>query len=167
MAHTPEAKAALRAAYVFEKSSMAQAAAAHDVPLSTARKWKTADRDNGDNWDKARAASSMTKGGAATVAQMVLSDFLTMYQETTEAIMEDADIAPLKKADALSRLADAFSKTMAAVAKAAPDLGHYAVATELLQDMALFIKTEFPGHAEAFAEILQPFAARVSEKYGS
>ena len=55
---------------------------------------------------------------------------------------------------------------MAAVAKAAPDLGRYAIATELLQDMASFIDEEFSEHRAAFVEILPIFAARIAKKFG-
>src|SRR3546814_725803 len=97
---------------------------------------------------------------------MILDDYLTLHQATIEDVKAAAEIDPLKKAEVLSRLADAFTKTMSAVAKASPDLGRLAVATELLQDLAAFVREHFPDHAHALVEVLEPFAAEAARKYG-
>jgi hypothetical protein len=166
MARPPEDKAAVRRGYVVDKLDLEPAAAAAGVPYHTARKWKTADAAAGDDWDKARAAHSLTSAGAGTIAQLVLHDFLQMYQATVDAVREDASLPAMQRAETLSRLADAFQKTMSAVAKAAPELGRFAVATELLQDLAQFVAAEFPGHRSVLVEILEPFGAFVARKYG-
>jgi hypothetical protein len=166
MAHPPEARRAVRDAYVLDKLELAQAAARSGVPFDTARKWKGTAAGAGDDWDKARAAHSLTSSGAGTIAQLVLHDFLIMYQATVEGVREADDMAAKDKAETLSRLADAFQKTMSAVAKAAPDLGRYAVATELLADQAEFVATRFPQHRAAFVELLEPFGAHIAQKYG-
>jgi hypothetical protein len=100
------------------------------------------------------------------IAQMVLADFLTLHQATMDQLRDERDVPALDKAEAISRLSDAFHKTMAAVAKAAPELGRYAVATELLQLLAVFVRDRFPQHGAAMAEVLEPFAGFVAEKYG-
>lgn len=166
MAHKPETRSAVRQSYVVDKLALEAAAAKHEVPFDTARKWKSTDAARGDDWDKARSAHSLTSSGAGTIAQLVLHDFLQMYAATVDAVKEDLTLTPMQRAETLSRLADAFQKTMSAVAKAAPDLGRYAVATELLSDMAGYVAERFPEHRHAFAEILQPFAAFVAQKYG-
>jgi phage gpG-like protein len=51
------------------------------------------------------------------IAQIVLADFLVLHQATMEQLKDAGDVAPLEKAEAISRLSDAFHKTMAAVAK--------------------------------------------------
>lgn len=166
MAHPPEARRAVRDAYVLDKLELAQAAARGGVPFDTARKWKAAAAGAGDDWDKARAAHSLTSSGAGTIAQLVLHDFLIMYQATVEGVKEAENMPAKDKAETLSRLADAFQKTMSAVAKAAPDLGRYAVATELLGDLAEFVAARFPQHRAAFVELLEPFGVHVAQKYG-
>lgn len=166
MAHKPEVKAAVRDAYVVGKLTLEQAAAKHTVPLATARKWKAAAELAGDDWDRSRAAHSLTSSGAGTVAQLVLHDFLQLHEATVEGLKADSTIPPLARAEAMSKLADAFTKTIAAVAKAAPDLGRFAVATELLRDLAAFVAARFPEHRGAVAEILEPFAAEIARRYG-
>lgn len=166
MAHPPEAKRAVRDAYVVDKLELQQAAAKVGVPFDTARKWKATAAAGGDDWDKCRAAHSLTSSGAGTIAQLVLHDFLIMYQATVEGVKE-ADNMPAKdKAETLSRLADAFQKTISAVAKAAPDLGRWAVASEVLSELAPFVAERFPQHREAFLDILEPFGAYLAQKFG-
>lgn len=166
MAHPPEAKRAVRDAYVIDKLELAQAAAKAEVPFDTARKWKASAAAAGDDWDKSRAAHSLTSSGAGTIAQLVLHDFLIMYQATVEGVKETNTMPVKDKAETLSRLADAFQKTMSAVAKAAPDLGRFAVATELMGDLAEFVARDFPQHRPALVEVLEPFGAFVARKYG-
>jgi len=166
MAHPPEIRRQVRDGYVIDKLDLDQAAQRAGVPYDTARKWKTADAGAGDDWDRARAAHSLTSSGASTLAQLVLHDFLLMYQETVEGV-RSADGMPAKdKAEILSRLADAFQKTMSAVAKAAPDLGRFAVATELMADLAGFVAEHYPQHRSALVEVLEPFGAAIAKKYG-
>lgn len=166
MAHPPEARDAVRRAYVGGRQPLEEAARQAGVPHGTARKWKFAAEAAGDDWDRARSAYALTAAGAGTIAQLVLHDFLILHQATVEALKTDLELTPLQKAEAISRLSDAFTKTMAAVAKAAPELGRYAVATELLQDLAAFVVDQFPEHRAALAEILEPFAASMARKYG-
>ncbi|WP_026872632.1 DUF1804 family protein [Inquilinus limosus] len=166
MAHAQEVKTAVRGSYIYERMSLEQAAAKHDVPVATIRRWKSLAAAMGDDWDKARGAAALSTSGAGMIAQVVLTDFLTLHQATMAQLLDADDVAPLDKAEAISRLSDAFHKTMAAVARAAPDLGRYAVATELLQLLAVFVREKFPQHAEALAEVLEPFAGHVAERYG-
>ena len=166
MAHAPETIAAVRDRCVAGKLALEQAAAQKGVPLTTARKWKSQADRAGDDWDRARAAHSLTSSGAGIIAQLVLHDFLMLHEATVEGLRADQTIPPLARAEAMAKLADAFTKTMSAVAKAAPDLGRFAVATELLQDLALFVRDRYPAHASALAEILEPFALETARKYG-
>ena len=166
MAHKPEVKAAVRDSYVRDKLPLEQASQQHGIPFATARKWKAAAEAGGDDWDKSRAAHSLTHAGIGTIVQMVLADYLALHQATVENLKAETDVPALARAEALSRLADAFAKTMSASAKAAPELGRFAVATELLQDLAMFVRDRFPAHAAALAEILEPFALATARKYG-
>jgi Protein of unknown function (DUF1804) len=165
MAHPPESRAAVRRLYVVDRQPLEVAAERVGVPHSTARKWKNVDAASGDDWDRARAASALSSSGASTVAQLVLHDFLVLHQATVEALSADGTISPLARAEAMSRLADAFTKTISAVAKAAPDLGAFAVATEILQMQADFVRTHYPQHIEAFLEVLPPFGTVLAQRF--
>ncbi len=167
MAHPPEKKAQVRTGFVTDKLDLEQAAIRAGVPYDTARKWKSLAAAAGDDWDRARAAHSLTSSGAGTLAQLVLHDFLIMYQETVEATKADVALSAKDKAETLSRLADAFQKTMSAVAKAAPDLGRFAVATEILADLADFVAQKYPQYRAGLVEVLEPFGAFIAKKYDS
>ena len=79
---------------------MEMAAAKVGVPLGTARRWRGKAEEEGDDWDRARAAHSLSTAGTATVAQMVLSDFITLHLATMEEI-KGFESSPLEKAKAL------------------------------------------------------------------
>lgn len=166
MAHPPETRQAVRAAYIFDRLDLEAAAARAGVSSATARRWKSQAAAEGDDWDRARSAASLSHSGASSIAQVVLADFLTLHQATVDALNDASDVAPLARAEAMSRLADAFSKTMNAVAKAAPELGRFAIANELLQDLATFVREEYPDDIEVIVTILEPFATHVARKYG-
>lgn len=166
MAHAPEIVDAVRRAYVVERLPLEKAADKAGVPYGTARKMKSRAAAKGDDWDKARAVSVLTQAGSGVVAQMVLTDYLMVHQATMAELAAATDISPMDKAEAMSRMADAFTKTMAAVAKAAPDLGRYAVASEVVTDFARFVQDRFPEHAAALVEVLEPFAGWLADKYG-
>jgi hypothetical protein len=62
MAHSPELRMQLRAAYI-GGLPLEHAAEKVGVPPGTARNWYRAARDTGDDWDKFRAASLIVAGG--------------------------------------------------------------------------------------------------------
>lgn len=166
MARPPEERQAVRSAYIYDRQPLEEAAERANVPYATARKWKSAAAAEGDDWDKARAVASMTKRGASGVAEIILSDFLTLHASTMEALQAAGDIPALDRAEAMSRLADAFTKTMNAVAKAAPDLGRMAVAMEVMEELVRYVREEHEDQVQAFVDILEPFAVRLAEKFG-
>lgn len=165
MAHAPEKRQQARAAYVYDRLTAEGVAAKIEIPVATVRRWKAAADAAGDDWDKARAAQAMSQAGAGAIAQMVLADYLILHQKSVELLNNAEGMNPLALADAMAKLADAFTKTMSAVSRAAPDLARYAVATELLGDLAQFAAERYPQHAGALAELLEPFAGHISEKY--
>ena len=169
MAKGPEAKAAVRAAYVHRKLPIAQCVKGlrPKVAPDTARRWKAEARAAGDDWDRARAASHLAGQGAEAVTQAVLEDFVTLFQSTLTQLKTDEKIAALDKAEAISRMSDAYHKTMAAVTRGNGKLSKLAVAMETVEKLASFVQTRFPRHATAFLEILEPFGEELSKVYGS
>ena len=165
MAHDAETRQAVRAAFIYEKRDLGTAAEQHGVARGTAQRWKAQAAEAGDDWDSARAAASLSQNDTRTIAELVLADFLTVYQATMAEIQDTPDMPPASKVEYLSKMADAYTKTMSAVAKASPDLGRYAVATELLRDLAIFTREQYPDHLEVILELLEPFAAVVAKKY--
>ena len=165
MAHAPETRSAARAAYIHEAQPLEAVAERLKVAVGTLSRWKRDALESGDDWDKARAAARLAGQGAEAVAAAVLEDFVLLFQSTLTEI-KGGNIPPLAKAEAISRLSDAYHKTTAAAAKGSPKLSRLAVAMDVLQLLADYIRSHRPQHAAAFAEILEPFGAELARAYG-
>ncbi len=166
MAHAPETRTRLRAAYVYDRLGLEAAAERVGIGVATARRWKAAAEAEGDDWERARAAAGLAGSGLASIAQMIVADYLPLHQAVVEALKTDAQTPPLAKAEALSKLADAFTKTMSAVAKASPQMSRLAVATDVLQRLAAWTAAQRADLAPALLEVLEPFAADLAREYG-
>lgn len=165
MAHSLETRNAVRRSFVAERLPLEAAAEKHGVSYNTARTWKRKAKGQGDDWDKARAASRMASGGLGDITTQLLEDFALLFQATVEEI-KDGKYDGLKKAEALSRLSDAYTKTMKAAGGGDPKIAKLSVALEVLEELANFIREKYPSDLERFAVILEPFGSRVSEVFG-
>lgn len=155
-----------RSAYVYEALNLEGVARKCNVPLSTIRRWKEAAKEDGDDWDKARAAARLSSQGAEAVTAAVMEDFVLLFQSTLEDVKNSQDIKPLDKAEVLSRISDAYSKTMNAVTKGNPKLDKLSFAADMLRDLVQFIQTYYPQHAVAMEEVLLPFGESIGKRYG-
>ncbi|SOE00655.1 DUF1804 family protein [Caenispirillum bisanense] len=167
MAHTPETKAAVRRSYIADRLGLEAAAERHGVSLPTARRWKSQAAAAGDDWDKIRAASAISHSGANNIAQLVLTDYLTLHQAALDGLNAATDVSPLDRVKAMALLGDSFTKITNAVSRAAPDVARHAVAIEVLHFLVDFLRANYPALATAFADVVEPFAAALSEKYGA
>lgn len=166
MAHGEDLRRAIRAAYVFDQLSLEVAAAKHDVPYATVRNWKRTYKDEGDDWDKARAAQMIAGGGIEDVVRQTLGIVVQQVQATVQAIQDAEGMSPATKVDMLASLADAYNKLMAASRKMMPETDKLAVATDVVKREAEFIRAHYPQHAAVFAEILAPFGEELARAYG-
>lgn len=166
MAHPKEKKTAARAAYVYEALTLEVIAQRIDASLGTISRWKRDALEGGDDWDRARAAARISGQGSEAVTQAVMEDFILLFQSTLTDVKNDKDIKPLAKAEIISRLSDAYNKTMSAVAKGNPKLSKLAVAMEVLQLQVKFIRDSYPHLSEPFADMLDLFGQKISEAFG-
>ena len=165
MAHSKETVTAIRGAYVHERLDLKGAAAKQNVSYATARAWKKKALDSGDDWDKARAASRQASGGLGDMTAELLEDLALLFQATVEEVRKD-DSPPLKKAEALSRMADAYTKTMKAAGAGDSKMNRLTIALETLKVLAQFIAERFPEQLEPFVVILEQFDSRAAEVFG-
>lgn len=166
MAHPPETRSKLRALYVYDRLPLETAAERIGISYATARRWKSDAENDGDDWERGRSAARLSSDGIRNVTQLMLEDYLTLHQATVDAVKTGDGIGPLAKAEVLSRLADAFTKTMAAVGKASPELSRLAVATDVLQRLAAYVGEFHPAHATSLLDVIEPFAAELAKEYG-
>lgn len=166
MAHPQEKRDLVRQKYIFEQLPLEIAASFANIPVPTARSWKTAALKNGDDWDKLRAAHLMAGDGLESIGRTILSGFLVQYQTTIEQLNLDPNINPVEKVQALSSLADAYNKTVAANKKVLPETSNLATALQVLEMLGVFVQTKYPKHFGVFVEVLEPFGKEVEKKFG-
>lgn len=165
MAHDAALRAACRAAYI-NNMPLAQIAAAHNVPPGTLRGWKRRDAARGDDWDKLRAANLLAGEGMEAVARQTLSDYVRQHKALMDEILGAGDMTAREKTQALASLADSFNKMVSASRRVLPETSELSVALRVIQLLAAFVQREFPRHAAALLEVLEPFADEVAEKLG-
>lgn len=165
MAHPQEKRDEVRRRYVFENCPLEMAAAFTQVPVATARSWKYAAKETGDDWDKVRAAHFMAGGGLEDVNRLIMAGFLVQYQATFEQLNGGgADIDPIARVQALGSLADAYNKMVAANKKILPETSELATAMRVLNLLAEFTAQKYPKHLAAIGELLEPFGAYMQDK---
>ena len=166
MAYGIEHRQALRAAFVHQALSLEAAAEKVNVAFGTASRWKSAAKAEGDDWEKARAASHMAGEGAEAVTHAMLSNFITLHNSITTELNTNPNIAALDKAEALSRLTDAYHKTMSGAARGAPKLAKLSIALEVVSLFAEFIAAHYPETGLTLINALEKFEPEVRAKYG-
>lgn len=166
MGYGPEVIRKVRAAYIHEALPLEQAADREGVGGRTAARWKAKAQEAGDDWDRARTAARLSGESLEQINQALLEQFLTFHKATMEAVQADKKMPPSEKVAAISRLADAFNKTMNAVSKSAPELSRLAVASDVLQRLGRYVAEHHPGHAAALLEVLEPFGEELVKVYG-
>lgn len=166
MAFDPGVKTAVRAAYALKGLTLDMAATSAGVSVATATRWKREARKDGDDWDTVRAASTLSGEGFEAVARQMLTDYVLQHKALMESIGQDAELAPARKVELLSSLADSFAKTIAASKRVLPETDELAVALTVIRRLSDFTRTSFPKHAPALLEVLEAFGVELSRSFG-
>lgn len=166
MAYSQQTITQARSAYVYEALNIEAVAERFNVPRSTITRWKKTALGNGDDWDRARAAARLSGQGIEAVTSAVLEDFVLLFQSSIKQIKEATDIVPQDKVEMLSRLADAYTKTINSIARGNPKLDKLSFAADLLADLVQYIQAHYPQHAKAMEEVLVPFGQEIGNRYG-
>ncbi|HEZ1422110.1 TPA: DUF1804 family protein, partial [Neisseria meningitidis] len=116
MAHPQEIREKLRRLYVSGEQTLETAALMCEIPQTTARAWKRADKEKGDDWDKMRAAYTLAGGGIEDLSRAMLAGFMVQYNSTMTMLQDSSteDLPPSDRAKLLASLTDAFTKTVSA-----------------------------------------------------
>lgn len=163
MAHSPDKKARLRAAYI-GGLPLDAAASKTGVPHGTARNWYKSARDAGDDWDAFQKASLVVSGGGI---EQALGRIIAASLLRCETLMEATSAAdPMEAVKAMGVLGDTVSKLKAASKGMMPETDRLAVATDVAKRLAEFVRVNYPQHAPALAEILGPFGDELARAYG-
>lgn len=168
MAYGTRARNEVRKNYIFKLLPLTQAAKLAGIKnIATARRWKAEALENGDDWDKLKAAASIASGGRDDLIKTMINDYVVFHQSVMDSLKSpDCALTAKDKVDALASLADAFAKTMKSAGMASPELSKLSIATEVIQLLGDFVRDDFPQHAAAFIEILEPFGEELTKHYG-
>lgn len=137
------------------------------VPYNTARNWKRTAADDGDDWDLAKNARRMSKGGMAEMANEVLGGLAEQFLATIDAIKADPKMDAAKRADILVKLMDGYNKAIGAASRAMPNGNRLAVAMDVLKFMTVFIGKSTPKFQKQFIEIAEQAGPEFVREFGS
>lgn len=163
MAHDQATKDKLRRLYVFERLSLEIAAGQCGVSFATARRWKDKAETAGDNWEKLRAAHTMAGKDLEDIARQLLTDLVLQFKATMDALSRE-DIPASERVTLLTSLSDSYNKAISANKKLLPETSRLAVALEVLEKLADWLKTKRPGLLGAFLDELEPFGAMLEKE---
>lgn len=165
MAHPQEKRDLLRRKYVFDNQPLELAATFVGIPLATARSWKYAAKEQGDDWDKVRSANLLAGGGLESIGHMILAGFLVQYQSTFDSLQNDETVKPMDRTRALASLADSYAKMVNTNKKVLPETQAAAVALQVVQLLLKHIADQYPDKLADFALILQTFESVVEREF--
>lgn len=165
MAHPRLKRSEVRRRYVLDRQPLTGAAKIAGISYETARAWKRQALERGDDWDKARESEVLRDGTTAELNRVVLNEFVPLFRSTIIALSGD-QMSATDKAEAISRLSDAYAKTIKAAGAVDPKIARLAWAMDVLKELAQFVQTQFPQHTQALLEILEPFGEHLAEQYG-
>ena len=153
-----------RSDYIYRRMMQSTIAVTLGVSEATVGRWKKAAKEAGDDWDKARSAHVLAGEGMETVVSTVLEDFMIQAQAVMDEIKNGAHNTQEKVA-MLVALADAMTKMTTSSRRLAPKISELGVAQDVMAKLLEFVREEFPQHAPAILEIIEPFGERLSEIY--
>jgi transposase len=162
--NTEDLRRKARSDYVFRRFTQATIAAAYGLSEATVGRWKKAAKDDGDDWDKARTAHVIAGEGVEAVVSTVVEDFMIQTQEIMDEI-RDGEHTTQEKVAMLVSVSDAMTKMAASAKRFAPKVSELGVAQDVMTKLLDFVRQEFPHHAAAVLEIIEPFGERLSEMY--
>lgn len=166
MAYDESVKRKVRAKYL-QGLTLAAAAETQGVPFPTVRNWKRKASDEGDDWDVARNAKRMTRGGIEDLTGNILSDLAEQFEATLKAMREAKDLKPQAKAEMLLKLSDGFVKTMAAAGRGNPKLNRLSVAMEVLKELVDFITKHHPKLRVQFVDVAESFGPVLVQRFSA
>lgn len=163
MAHGEDKKHALRNLFVFDKLNLEQAAKQLNISAPTARRWKAQALEQGDNWEKLRSAHTLAGNDLEDVARSLLTDLVLQFKTTMDALSNDVMLDAKERVALLTSLSDSYNKAISANKKLLPETNKLAIALQVVELLAQYIKENKNELLMPFMEVLEPFGKRLEK----
>ena len=151
----------IRHLYVFKCYNLHQISRTVDIPRRTLSRWKTLAKKNGDCWNSARSNALMANSEAGSV-DILLNEFITLFNATVEQVKNDASIPPMECVKALATLSDAYTKTIKAAGKTHPKKTQLAIALDVIGSFIKYLEKE---KAKDAVKLLLPHLEKFGQYY--
>lgn len=166
MAHDPEKHRKARMLYI-QRRSLQDIAEHCGVCHGTIKRWRMLAKDNGDDWDTARAAYQLSDNSQREFFNQVLQDYSILHSSVAKELRDpECQISATDRASSLIRLADALSKTQSMVRTLYPAADKLAITGEVLTLLMEYLREQAPDLASGLLNHLEPFGIELSRKYG-
>jgi transposase len=173
MAHKKDVRDAVRRDYIAQGMSLEVLGPMHGVSMASVVRWRREARDNGDDWDRLRAARRLASGVPEDITRDLLMEFLEHHKHAMERLREAREGSPEGQpmpadeyATLLAKLQDGFNKMMAASKRILPQTDRLIVAAGVVEDLAAFLSEKHPALMAGFLDVLPAFQGIVEKKYG-
>lgn len=164
MAHSQQIKDNVRKLYI-EGMPLNGAAITCGVSYDTAREWKNKAKNNGDDWDTARAAYQISEQGSDELMKTLIEQMMRQAV-TTMRELEDSKMSAVTKVQLQAQLSDAVSKFSKAAGKLNPKLGALSVSLDTLKTIAEYLSKHDKSALVSFQEHLEGIGAILQSRYG-
>ncbi len=165
MAHPQETRDKLRQLYISGNQTLETAAAMCQIPLATARNWKKAAKEKGDDWDKTRAAYTLAGGDVEAVARAMIAGQIVQYETVMKELQNNTSLETMDKVKALGMLSDSYNKTMAAHKRLLPEVHEASVAIKTIDMLSQHIKQKYPHLNNDFLIVFDSFMPIVEQEF--
>ncbi len=151
-----ELRIKVRAGYV-QGTDLTIVAAGFGVPYATAVSWKRADKERGDDWDKARRARQMAGAGAQDMFGQILEEVGVQYLSALEMVKSDSEMTPATRGELLVKMVDGLSKAAKLAGLVSPEVNELATAMKVIRLQNDFIAEHYPELRLPFVDVMSDF----------
>lgn len=164
MAHSQEIKNQVRGDFINKRLPLTTLSNKYGVSYATLQSWKRNAKRNGDDWDAAKSAASIARGG--TLQEQATRDYDVLFESVYEEVLKSNDLTALEKVQALATLGDAKIKLVKAAGMQDPLKAKLGIALETLSELTEFIKLKHPDKLTELVPVLMPFGEEINKKWG-
>lgn len=164
--YTAEHRRHVRSLYIFQRLNLDAISEKLEIARTTLLNWKRKAACEGDDWDVARTAGDIADCGFKYTIAHVMENFLIQYKHALKDIDADPNLTAEKRVKLLAQLAFSMREMRASVSQLNPEMNKLALAIEIIHRLTTFVRDQYPQHAAAVLEILEPFGEAMAKRYG-